>query len=61
LETPALRVTHELDPKKSELINRITRDDWYELDKSGKKTQKLIIAEDRYIDEKAAELLEKHY
>lgn len=61
LETPALKLYHEVAPKAELLVNRITRRPVYELDAKGKETKKMIIDEDQYIDEKSAKLIEKHY
>gem|GEM_PF-3547935 len=56
-----MKAHHSVKPNKEELVNRITRDNRYELDAKGKQTKKLIVAEDSYIDEKQAALIEKHY
>jgi len=61
LETPALRLHHHVMPVASELENRIASDDMYELDSKWKPNNKLIVEEDKYIDTKAAKLIEKHY
>lgn len=61
LETPALRLYHEVAAKAGLLVNRITRRPVHELDAKGKETGKIIIDEDQYIDEKTAKAIEKHY
>ncbi len=61
LETPALKLIHEVEPKAKLLVNRIARRQIFELDAKGKETKKMIVDEDTYIDEKAAKLIEKHY
>jgi DNA-directed RNA polymerase subunit beta len=61
LETPALKIFREVDAKKSQLVNKIADRDIFELGAAGKETKKLIVAEDTYINEKAAEAIEKHY
>ena len=61
LETPALKIFREVEPKKSQLLNRIADRDMFELDAKGNPTKKLIIAEDEYFDEKAATAIEKFY
>lgn len=61
LETPALKLFHEVAPKAELLINRVSRRTVYELDAKGKETGKVIIDEDQYIDEKVAKAIEKHY
>jgi DNA-directed RNA polymerase subunit beta len=61
LETPALKLFHEVAPKADNLLHRISRRPIYELDAKGKETKKMIIDEDQYIDEKTAKVIEKHY
>lgn len=61
LETPALRVHREAQPKKESLVNRIAHRDIFELDAKGNPTKKVIVKEDAYIDEKAAKIIEKNY
>lgn len=61
LETPALKIFREVDPKKDQLVNRIAHRDIYELDVKGNPSKKIIIKEDEYIDEKAASAIEKSY
>lgn len=61
LETPALKILREADPKVDSLIGRIAHRDIYELDAKGNPTKKLIIGEDKLIDKKAAEAIEKFY
>jgi DNA-directed RNA polymerase subunit beta len=61
LETPALKIFREVDAKKDQLVNRIAGVDIFEIDAKGTPTKKLIIAEDEYIDEKAALQIEKFY
>lgn len=61
LETPALKIFHTATPTKEATLNRVARKDIYELDSKGKETTKLITAEDHYIDEKAAAVIEKQY
>lgn len=60
LETPALKVFHEVEPKTDSLINKIANQDIYELEK-GKPTKKLIVADNDYITKDAAAAIEKHY
>ncbi|MCR5412881.1 MAG: DNA-directed RNA polymerase subunit beta [Patescibacteria group bacterium] len=61
LETPALKIFRECDPKKECLINRIAHRDIHELDAKGNETDKVLVKEDTYIDEKTAEKIEKIY
>lgn len=61
LETPALKTYREAQPKKDFLINRIAHRNIFELDSKWKATNKIIVKEDHYIDEKSASLIEKHY
>jgi DNA-directed RNA polymerase subunit beta len=61
LETPALRIFREVEAKKSELVNRIADRDIFELDAKGNPTTKLIVAEDAYITDKAAAVIEQFY
>jgi DNA-directed RNA polymerase subunit beta len=61
LETPALRIFREVEAKKAQLVNRIADRDIFELDAKGNPTKKLIIAEDTYIDDKAAATIEQLY
>lgn len=61
LETPALKIFREVDAKKSQLIHRIADRDIFELDAKGNPTKKLIVAEDTYITDKEAALIEQFY
>jgi len=61
LEVPALKVTNEIKPEKEILINKISRRDIFELDASGRPTDKLIVKEDSYIDDTSAQKIEQHY
>jgi len=61
LETPALKIYNEAQPKKEFLMNRIAHRDVVELDAKGKPTKKIIVKEDNYIDEKTAAIIEKQY
>jgi DNA-directed RNA polymerase subunit beta len=61
LETPALKIIREVEPKVASLINRIAHRDIVELDAKGKPTSKIITKEDHYIDEAAAKTIEKIY
>ncbi|MCF7835348.1 DNA-directed RNA polymerase subunit beta [Candidatus Gracilibacteria bacterium] len=61
LETPALKILREVEPKKKKLVGRIAHRDMYELDSKGKATKKVIVKEDQYIDEDMAAKLEKFY
>jgi hypothetical protein len=55
LETPAVRIAKEVNPKKEELIGRIADEDI--LDRKGN----VIVKDNEYIDEKAAKKIEKEY
>ncbi len=61
LETPALKVFRQVDPKKECLLNRIAHRDIFELDAKGNETSKVLVQEDTYIDEAIAEKIEKMY
>lgn len=61
IETPAMKVFQNCDADATLLINKIARNDIFELDAKGNPTKKIIVAEDHYIDEKAASVIEKHY
>ncbi len=61
LETPALKINREVQPKKELLINRIAHRDIHELDAKGKQLKRVIVKEDHYIDEKSAKEIEKNY
>lgn len=61
LETPALKVFREVEPKTESLIGRIAHRDIFELDAKGNQTSKLLLKEDQVIDAKAAEAIEKSY
>ncbi|MFZ2718344.1 MAG: hypothetical protein WAZ12_00965, partial [Candidatus Absconditicoccaceae bacterium] len=61
LETPALKILREVEPKKKKLLNRIIHRDTFELDAKGNPTKKIIAKEGEYIDEQIAEKLEKFY
>ncbi len=61
LETPAFKVSKEVDAKKSKLVNRIADRDICELDAKWNPTKKVIVKEDNFIDAKSAEKIEKIY
>lgn len=61
LETPALKIFREVEPKAEALIGRIAHRDIFELDAKGNPTKKVIIKENEVIDEKIASSLEKYY
>ncbi len=61
LETPAFRVSKEVEAKKSKLLNRIADRDIYELDAKWNPNKKVIVKEDNYIDAKSAEKIEQIY
>ncbi len=61
LETPAFKVSKEVDAKQSKLINRIADRDIFELNSKWETTSKVIVKEDKYIDKKSAEKIEKMY
>ncbi len=61
LETPALKIHREAEPKKDTLINKIAHRDIFELDAKWNATKKLIVKEDSYIDSKSADIIEKQY
>ena len=61
LETPALKIFREVEPKAESLVGRIAHRDIYELDTKGNPSKKVIIKENEVIDEKIATALEKSY
>ena len=61
LETPALKIFREVEPKAESLVGRIAHRDIYELDAKGNPSKKVIIKENEVIDEKIAAALEKVY
>ena len=61
LETPALKIFREVEPKAESLVGRIAHRDIYELDAKGNPSKKVIIKENEVIDEKIAAVLEKAY
>ena len=61
LETPALKIFREVEPKAESLVGRIAHRDIYELDAKGNPSKKVIIKENEVIDEKIAAALEKAY
>ena len=61
LETPALKILREVEPKVASLVNRIAHRDIFELDAKGNPTKKVIVKEDHYIDEATAKTIEKIY
>lgn len=61
LETPALKIFREVEPKAESLVGRIAHRDIYELDAKGNPSKKVIIKENEVIDEKIATALEKSY
>ncbi|RAL56808.1 DNA-directed RNA polymerase subunit beta [SR1 bacterium human oral taxon HOT-345] len=61
LETPALKIFREVEPKAESLVGRIAHRDIYELDAKGNPSKKVIIKENEVIDEKIAATLEKAY
>lgn len=61
LETPALKIFREVEPKAESLVGRIVHRDIYELDAKGNPSKKVIIKENEVIDEKIAAALEKAY
>ena len=61
LETPALKIFREVEPKAESLVGRIAHRDIYELDAKGNPSKKVIIKENEVIDEKIAAVLEKSY
>jgi len=61
LETPALKIFREVEPKAESLVGRIAHRDIYELDAKGNPSKKVIIKENEVIDEKIATALEKAY
>lgn len=61
LETPALKILKEVEPKEDKLLNRISHRDIFELDAKGKPTKKLIVKEDQYIDKDIAKKIAKMY
>jgi DNA-directed RNA polymerase subunit beta len=61
IETPALRIYQTCVADADQLLNKIARNDIFELDAKGNVTTKLIVAEGHYIDEKTAKAIEKNY
>jgi len=61
IETPALKIFQDCEADATQLINKIARNDIVELDAKGNETTKVIVAEGHYIDEKAAQAIEKNY
>lgn len=61
LETPALKIFREVEPKADALIGRIAHRDIFDLDAKGNPTTKVLVKEDTHIDEKAAKAIEKTY
>jgi hypothetical protein len=61
LETPALKIFKEADPKEDKLLNRIAHRDIVELDAKGKPTKKIIVKEDEYITKETAKKIAKIY
>jgi len=61
LETPALKILREVEPKKKKLLNRVIHRDIFELDAKWNPTKKIIAKEWEYIDEDAADKIEKFY
>lgn len=61
LETPALKIFREADPKADSLIGRIAHRDIFDLDSKGNPTSTVLAKEDTLIDEKAAKAIEKSY
>ena len=61
LETPALKIFREVEPKAESLVGRIAHRDIYELDAKGNPSKKVIIKENEVINEKIATALEKSY
>jgi hypothetical protein len=61
IEVPAVKVAREVKPIKDQLLNKIAENDIFELDAKGNPTKKCIVKDGEYIDEKKADLIEKHY
>ncbi len=61
IETPALRIYQTCPAEVDQLINKIARNDIFELDAKWNQTTKLIVGEGHYIDEKIAKVIEKNY
>lgn len=61
VETPALKIFQTCEPDANLLINKIARNDIFELDAKWNPTTKLIVAEWHYIDEKIGKIIEKFY
>jgi hypothetical protein len=56
-----LRIHQTCPAEVDQLINKIARNDIFELDAKGNPTTKLIVGEGHYIDEKIAKAIEKNY
>lgn len=61
IETPALKIYQTCPADVEQLVNKIARNDIFELDAKGNPTTKLIVGEGHYIDEKIAKVIEKNY
>lgn len=61
LQTPALKIHQEAEPKAEILENRIAHRDIVELDIKGNPTKKIITKEDAYITPEQAKKIEKMY
>ena len=61
IETPALRIYQTCPADAEQLVNKIARNDIFELDAKWNQTSKLIVSEGHYIDEKIAKAIEKNY
>lgn len=61
IETPALKIFQDCEADAKLLVNKIARKDIVELDAKGRETDKVIVPEGHYIDEKAAKTIEKQY
>jgi len=61
IETPALKLHNSCLAQADILMNKIAKNDIIELDAKWHFTKKIIVAEGHYIDEKAAQLIEKQY
>ena len=61
LETPALKIFREVEPKSELLIGRIAHRDIFNLDAKGNPTSEVLAKEDTQIDQKAADAIQKAY
>lgn len=61
METPALKIHREVEPKKEKLLHRIAHRDIPQLDAKGKILKTILVKEDHYIDEKTAKAIEASY